>query len=368
MKSSVVTLAPASMLGATQVYDTSTLILDADGEEIGLKYYPPTTSPITNIDVYFSVTGTVSGINFRFRVESDSSDTPSGSVLGAATAEFAGPASSGWNGLKSLASDTGTLTLNVPVWIIVYRSSGGSLDSSNKISLRGYSNIIGIGPIPRGKLYSGSWGSAQAYRIAFVAKHADGTLGGFPIHNMVTTPTVATHIYGDYYHGVKINTPVAFNLSGFVYRLAKAGNPNSLVAKVYIEDTLVATQTILSSSLITQVETWIYFDSPIKLPANKNCYIILGQESDGGDNSNDYTTYTIVTRAELLTAAAPTNIRFVYGDWSVAGSVPSGLTVSTTELPYIIPFGNDLSSGLAMEGGPSRIMSPIMGGYSIPMT
>src|SRR3989338_6017329 len=88
------------------------MTIDANTEKLAYKYYPTTTSPITGIDLYLTPTGAVTGVNFQIQVETDSSDVPSGTVLGSATPEFAGPSVGGFIGLKTLAVNTGNLTLN----------------------------------------------------------------------------------------------------------------------------------------------------------------------------------------------------------------------------------------------------------------
>src|SRR3989304_1751995 len=129
------------------------LTMDADTEKLAVKYFPATTSPITNIDLYLAPTGTVTGVNFQIQVETNGADIPSGTVLGTATPEFAGPSAGGFIGLKTLATNTGNLTPNIPIWIVLFRSSGASLDASNYVRLARLGKAMGN---YRGRNYNGT--------------------------------------------------------------------------------------------------------------------------------------------------------------------------------------------------------------------
>lgn len=107
--------------------------IDADTEQLAWKFYADRTSPITDIDAFVNITGTITDTNFLFEIQTDSSDTPSGVVLGAATAEWAGPAADGWTGLKALATNTGNLTVGTPYWLVLRRSSGASVSATDNI-------------------------------------------------------------------------------------------------------------------------------------------------------------------------------------------------------------------------------------------
>src|SRR5687768_804622 len=120
-------IAPELLPGGQQTPSSnSTYRIDADAEAIAMKFYADRVSPITHLDMYLDIAGTVTGTNFSLSVETDSSDAPSGTVLGAASAAFAGPAVDGWVGAQALATATGALTLNAPYWVVLRRVSGTS--------------------------------------------------------------------------------------------------------------------------------------------------------------------------------------------------------------------------------------------------
>lgn len=97
--------------------DATDMILNASGEKLAIKYLPQTTSAITAVDVRLNVVGAPG--NFKIGVFANASDAPNdASQLGGYTSSWT-LAADGWTGAKSLGTNTGTLTLNTPVWIVI---------------------------------------------------------------------------------------------------------------------------------------------------------------------------------------------------------------------------------------------------------
>ena len=166
------------LVAQTMFSTDANMTIDADTEKLAYKYFPATTSPITDIDLYLAPTGSVTGVNFQIQVETDGADIPSGTVLGSATPEFAGPAAGGFIGLKTLAVNTGNLTLNQPVWINLFRSSGTSLDASNYIRMARLYGYPVFSMNEKVRHYNGTnWTTTTVTSapIFLIIKHADGT-------------------------------------------------------------------------------------------------------------------------------------------------------------------------------------------------
>ena len=334
------------------------LTMDADTEKLAVKYFPATTSPITDIDLYLAPTGSVTGVNFKIQVETNGADIPSDTVLGAATPEFAGPGAGGFTGLKTLATNSGNLTINTPVWIVLFRSSGASLDLSNFIRLI----RVGVAmEYPRVRHYNGTkWTTTPVttYSPCLVIKHADGTYVGMPINSNPTYPANGGYIYGTNRNGIKLKFGSKVFLRGIQVVLYTLGTPNNLVVSVFEGSTLKYSETILQTERASAVGSPIYFTSPILLASNTDIYIILKQESDGGNSSNYYRSYIYdIASADYIECLCSSNLRFVYG----IGDDLTLYNIETTEVPNINPIIDDPAIDLdeGASGGNSNLWGMI---------
>ena len=337
------------------------MIMDADGEELAIKYYPPTTSPITAINWFLTVVGTGSSVTLATRVESDSSDAPSGSVLGSASSGFSGPASSNWTTAQSLASNTGTLTLNTPVWVILARTGGSSLSGSLSFQLNGTTNVNSLATGDVERLFTAaSWtGTAVQQVIArVVITHADGTISGNPSTGNQGNPAGVTAIYSTNRQGLRFKAGAQVKIFGVMIELTKTGSPSALEVLVYESTTSqYGTQSVPAASIVTNRATPIFFSSPIFLAANTNLYVVFRQASNGGDASNNYTFRGMpMTSADIDAIMAP-DTRFVSG----TGDDPTALTVSTTFAPRLFPLVDDTATDIYAPGG-GLIVHPGYGG------
>jgi len=365
-------LGGAAIIGSSTVSATGALVMDADGEELAIKYFPQTTSPITDVDLSVNVVGDPTGINLRIRVESDNADAPSGTILGATNNAISASfnhAADGFTGLKALGESTGNLTVNVPVWLILYRFDGASLSGTNYFTFQGANTTVAINfEAIRNRVYTaGSWTGTTAVlqRCGYVVKHLDDTYDGVPQISSLGSPSAATDIHSNYRHGIRLKSGSQIKLIGFLWYPTKTGSPNALVAAVFEGSALKHSNTILAANIITTVWMPVWFSSPVLLAADTNLYIVLGQEADagggvlgtdGGDDSNDYDSRVVAVSSTYRSAALPADVAFVYG----TGDDPTAYTVSNTDIPYIIPIISDPATDLdqAAAGGGF----PILGG------
>ena len=340
--------------GSAITFTDGSLGMDADTERLGFKYYPATTSPITDIDVYVTPTGTVTDSNFIIQVETDDSDTPSGILLGTATPAFAGPIAAGFIGLKTLATNTGNLTINVPVWLTMLWSSGGSLSATDYIRwarlLLASFQFSFSGRIRHHNGTNWTTTTVTSAPLLIVIKHADGTYVGLPITTAVVAPTNAIDIFGTNRQGVRAKFGSQVILRGIQVYLTKAGTPNNLVASVYEGTTLKYSGTLLSASVVNNFFNSIYFSSPILLSANTNIYAILSQQSDGGSDANDLDMRVYDINSAYIECMYPPDMRYVYG----TGNDPTIYTVETTEIPMIVLIIDDPAVDLDEAAGGGR--------------
>lgn len=332
------------------------MIADADGEMVASKYWPPTTSPITAIDYFLTIVGDGSTVNLAFEVQADTADAPNATVLGAATAAFAGPATSNWTGAQGLVTDTGALVLGVPVWIVAKRISGASLSGALSFQLNGSTGILPrLTGFERIRHYNGANWTTTALTeqsIRLVVTHADGTIVGFPVTGNAAAPSGVTDIFGTNRQGIRLKYGAQYKIPGVGLFLTKAGSPADLVFEVYAGAVLQYSQTILAASIVSNVWFPCYFTSPIVLPANTNLYIVLKQAGDGGTDAADYDMSGYPITSGYVSAMLPPDCRFVSG----TGNDPTVLTVSTTFVPRIFPMIDDPAVELDEASGVSAVL------------
>lgn len=350
--SNIVHIANPSFGGLTS------MIMDADGEELAVKYFPPTTSPITAIDFFLTAVGDLSTVNFAVRVESSTSDAPNASVLGAASAGFAGPATSNWTGAQSLASNTGALTLNTPVWLIIARTSGSSLSVALSAALSGAS----VGMLSNGErervFASSSWTgvTATSSMCRVVVTHANGMFVGLPLTGAIGNPSGITDIFGTNRQGLKLKFGAQTKLLGVMIRATKTGSPNALVAELFENTTSKTTGTVAAAEVISNQALPIMFDSPQLLAADVDHYIILKQSSDGGTDAADYDLNGFPITSGYISAMFPDEVRFVSG----TGDDPSALTESTTFIPQMWPLLDDPATDIDMSASGTGFVPMVM--------
>jgi hypothetical protein len=315
-------------------YQSTNGRLNAANEAVGFKFWPTSTSPITHVCFWCDISGTMTGITYAARIETNSGDAPSGSVLGAATAAIAAPAADGWVAETALGTATGNLTLNTPYWLIIADGGGTAPDTSNY-------TVFGLNNSPasfggRARHHNGTnWTTTTAGSgdgIMYV-KHQDGTYDGIVTATGTGTKSAAATISGTTRMGMRGQFAQAQKISTFACKLDKATSPSDLDITLYIGDTLTETVTRAAAEIIANQWVSVVF-SEVTIPAATYFYVMLHQNSDGGDGSNNYSVYasTFVTSTSSLW-------KLVYG----TSETPSSLTVSTTEWPTAFVGGNGLS-------------------------
>ena len=367
-----ISLARTNRLGSGVILAAQTMLstdanmtIDADTEKLAYKYFPATTSPITDIDLYLAPTGSVTGVNFQIQVETDGADIPSGTVLGSATPEFAGPAAGGFIGLKTLAVNTGNLTLNQPVWINLFRSSGVSLDVSNYIRMARLYGYPVFSMNEKVRHYNGTnWTTTTVTSapIFLIIKHADGTHVGVPIKASPAIATNASHIFGTNRQGLKMKFGSKVILRGIQTIISKSGTPNTLEIEVYENSTLKYSGTVPEANILSGAACPMFFTSPILLASNTDIYIVLSQTGDGGSSSNYYRVSVYDIESAYIEAIYPPNVRFIYG----TGDNPTTHTIETTEIVLITPIFDDPAIDLdeGASGGGLLTHPSMSGGFN----
>jgi hypothetical protein len=318
----------------------SALRIDASTERNAFKYYPNTTQPITHINLNLNVNGSLAGINWRVRVETDDADKPSGTVLGTESAEFTISAA-GWQGEKALGTNTGNLTINQPVWIVLYYSSGTAPTATNYTQMRHTTLNFDYHKI---RHFNGSdWTTTSPTNNHCVAavKHSDGSIYGWGHDGSNTSNSSAPDIFGTNRAGIKFRVGSVFQLIGFFLEVFINGTPNNLEVAVYVESTFKFNVTIPLTQIVSSSGHAWFFDpaTAVSLPPDKDIYLILRQVSNGGTDANDYRLRGHTVGTSVVTML-PANMRHVYG----TGDNPTTYTVDPSHIPNIVPLYRDMEA------------------------
>lgn len=332
--------------GGTSWTDATGIVLDGATEKIAFKYYPSTTSAITDVDVRLNVVGNPG--NFRtgvFAHDATNNAPNDAAQLGTYSGDW-DLAADGYTGLQTLATNTGALTLNTPVWIVIaLGAAGGSVDGSNYIQLQRLSGATVSQNRDMMRHYAGADWTTTASQImlpAFAVKHADLTYSGNPIglEARSTQADIFTNAGTIQTQGIRFKSGSQIKVLGVYYHLTKSGTPDNLTFTVYQGDTSKYSSTEVAANVISIGRSMSWFTSPVLLAADTDLFILATQT--GTSDANDYDLHTFTIDATYMSALAPTDFRFVHGN----GTTPSALTVSTTEFPLMFPIIDDTASDL----------------------
>lgn len=308
--------------------------MDADGEMIACKFYADRTTAIDGIDWNVTVGGTVTDTNFTVEINADSSDAPSGTPLGAASAAFAGPAATGLTGLNTF-TDTGALTLNAAYWAVLKRASGGSLSGTDYLEGRteGTGNRFNG---EKARHHDGTnWTNTTAVLAPclIVFRHTGGTYSGTAL-TANQSSSAQTDIFSTNRQGIKVKYGAQVKIMGARLVATKTGSPSALEIVVYEGATEKYSDQIAAAEITSAVSFVVWFASPVLLAADTDIYVVLRQAADGGSDAADYDLRTWACNATYLNASMAPDMRMVAG----TGDDPTALSVVTSECPWIQPI------------------------------
>lgn len=328
--------------------------VDADTERVACKFYTRSTSAITHVDMNLNIGGTVTDTNFTIEVQTDSSDTPSGTPVGTATGAFAGPAAAGFIGAQALGSNTGALTINTPYWIVLQRASGGSLSGTDFIEAR--QTGATTGRINQGNVrhYNGSdWTTTAATAAECIAvyTHLDSSFSGLAHTASISTGGSGnTDIFGTNRQGVRYKVGAAIIVHGWKVAIQKTGSPSALEIVTYEGNTAEATCSMAAAQIVSNQMFICWNATPPTITAGANLYAVLRQASNGGDDSNDYDPRIYTLNATYIAAMLPTDVRYVFG----TGDDPTAWTPNTAAFPVMEPIVSDLAADLSGGAAPQK--------------
>jgi hypothetical protein len=338
-----VPLAPFGANGLVAPTTPTGMYLQAATDKLGLKFYSKSTAPIDYCDIYFTVTGSGSGVTQKCQIEADGTNAPNdASVLGSASEAFAMTA--GWSGPQSLAADTGALTLGAPYWLVIIDGGGTPPSGSYYPTARTCTNGSGGGAIRR---YTTSWGAGTGGDPVFILHHTDGTLEGLPYSGALTS---SLSLYGTAAAGIRFQVGAQATLQSITVRTSITGTPDGAFdvdLMVGGSATPVATISIPLASVVNNITTTFPLPAPQTLTAGTPYYLVAHQHS-GGTNAKCYGLQSVPINATYA-AATGMGTAFSY----VSGTVgdPANLTVSNTYMPILAPNIWSIAADLTGTGG-----------------
>lgn len=330
--------------------------IDASTDKLAWRYIPQTTSPITSISIRLSVTGTPGANSLTLAVYNDAGDYP-GTILSAdnITSAFTPPTSGDYTGMKTLTSQTADLVVGTSYWIVL-ETSGGTWDASNLVSL----NSLGSGATSyftdsRARSYNGTnWTSvaSRVYIPCMIISHADGVTydGGVALTLAIGNSATASDIFVDSgsnkVQGIRFKVGARCKLRGVSFSATKTGTPGDLVVAVHSGDSAAAySVTIDNASVLSNNIHNAIFPNPIDLAASTYIYIIFSQS--GTSTSNDWDLRVATLDSTYISAMLSPDMRFVHG--TLTGNALSGLTISTSEFPIVVPLIGDLATDISQD-------------------
>lgn len=329
-------------------------VLIGTAYKLSWRFIPPIDLTITDLNLNLNIAGVVTATNFVARIETESGGNPSGTLVGTATAEWAGPAAAGWIGDKALGSSA-ALSARTPYHITVLYSSGTAPDVSNYIQGRNQNSYTNI-TIEVQKQYNGAtWALRQTSEGLFLLKDSGGLYFGHPLTTTLSNGAIpsVTDIYGTNRMGMRLKVGAQCQLRGVWCRIITTGSPSDLEIAVYEGATEKYSMTYTAASLALDNAHLLYaaFATPVTLSAATNLYVVFRQAADGGSAANYYRLHW-QTFAEL-TSILPADVRFLYG----TGDDPTALTVHSTAMWGIVPHVDDPAVDLIGGGsGLARII------------
>lgn len=319
--------------------NSSAITIQSATQKIAIRFRATSTEAVSIVNVRLGTTGTVSGMNWKMGIFTDNSGVP-GAILGGYTAEFSF-SGGGWVGEKSLATNTGALTLNSAYWLVVEHSSGTVPDASNYIALVTVGAQIDES-VEICRKYNGTDWTTIASINNFSLFYAISTPNSYYYGNgYANGSNPGTDIFGVNRQGIRFKVGTWTRFTGIGIDLIKTGSPNDLVITVYEDSVPKYSETIPAATITSGREIAIAFGSSVFIKPNSTVDIVLKQSSDGGTDANDY---DLETRSYLLSNVVDNDYYVTTG----TGDTPLSYTTTQTQIadmwPYI-DFGTDIYSG-----------------------
>jgi hypothetical protein len=335
------------------VSNSTTMIMDADGEMLGIKIYPETNQHVSHVDMSVNFIGDHTAIHYQLGIYLDTTDIPdtgTPTLMGGLTAEvhgISGGAGTGaWLGGGTDPIELSThadLVANTPYWLVLrIGASGGGLSGSVTVGLRGIASYYPT----RLRIHNGTSWTAVAASAAqpngYVIK-VGTTYYGLPYATSVGS-SAQTHIYSTNKQGISFKVGCKMYCRGVILSVATDPTPGELIVTCYGATTVHVH--IPYASIVSTIAFFVFFDAPVELTPDAMTYIILSSP-DSADNSNDYTLRTMAINANYISACSDDNFRMV------VGTEEPPTTAVTTEYPCMWPIVCDMVADLdqAAAGG-----------------
>ena len=332
----------------------TSMTVQGNTQKIAAKFMVTSACTMNTVDIYLGITGTTTGITIKASIQTDSSDAPSGTIVGTQTAAFNCPASSGWTGSQSLPSTQPALTANTWYWLVLEDGGGTAPTGSNFYQ---FTNMGGTGGrFNRGKArqYNGTnWTTTAAYNgdCSWILADTNGVYNGVPYEGSFVNET-STPIYGTQRLGIKFRAGGRCQVYGAAFYIVVSGGggpPSGLDVTLYQGSTVLETVTISEAYVATGSGSSleVFFSQTYQITPGTDYYIGLHQNGGTGDASHYYISGKVPINPTYVSCSMPPGWDSLKGTstnptaWSsvVAGSREE-YAIAPMILDCVTPFGS----------------------------
>ncbi len=356
----LIALYPDGIVEQSYSLTTATgIVLQATTHQWGFKFYTGEAITVDAVDLRVRQIQTPVGVNLTLEIQTDSSDAPSGTLVGTATTPTAAPTPG--NGNEAWTSSVGgiwtlgsaaSLSANTPYWMVVKVSSATTLDATNFYQAKHLgTGTAGSSNRQHIRQHNGTNWTTTAEISAtgvFVVRTSAPDVSyraGLPITASAAISAQSKIGVSSAKQGLKTRFGASVTLIGAKMELTKTGSTQgTLTVTVYEGATSKYSGTAAVGEVTSSVQMIVWFTSPVALTAGADIYIVLS--TGAGDASNNYTLQTYAINSTYIGALLSPNTRMVAG----TGTDPTAFSVITTEVPCLAPIIVDPAADMTAGG------------------
>ncbi len=317
--------------GNSFIINTPTILyrLSSATRKASMRFTAQKSGSVNQVRAYISRANNSGNITYRYGLQADSGNQPSGTWLAFGTARTS---ATGW--LTVNLSSAAPLVAGQIYHLVVEFDSGQQPSNSRYIEIRASSPLNNIYPLngqadpnANSLTYAGTWQVAN-YQPIYLLRFSDGTFEGNPYDNSAISP-----IYQNNIEGEKFTLATEETLTGINVYVGKSRNPNpadSLKVKLtdLNDNSVLADEQFLAPTDVSTTLAWKThnFASQITLLANHT--FRLEFYSPGSNNRNYY---------NVLDVSTPNNPEYVGLTWQGTDAVATRSTGGNpfTDLTFV---------------------------------
>jgi hypothetical protein len=315
---------------------------------IAQQFTAPANIEVSGADFRCTVTGTLTGSKFILEIQTNSSDQPTGTVVGSGSvgAFFT---SSGFFGYIQQFQATASLNRNQLYWLVMRQATGEDCTDTNYVTPTTYGGSSNNAVGGRLRKYSGSlntWtaSSSQNYSGTWVLEYNGGHVG----QGMNLQAASGPSLYGNTAQGLKFRVKNRQYTDGFMIAGTFVGSPaGDFKANFYKNNQLIQSWSLSLGNIPNVNGGARYYNlSSSYLLEPGNDYFVYGyQANNTGSSANYYrisrtqphSVWGFLERPDLWTDVTA----------SIANNPTTNYYTRSYDIPYILPFSRNVTEGFA---------------------